>query len=231
MATHFRENMSIDALAETLDALCAALHADPETASVVATWTALSGKADELAQQSQQFVRAQRRARARLGVCDNLWDTVEAAFGRAVVDASGGRRDQSPYTRFFAKAAPSAVQTFGIQREIDTARDWLIELGRNSAEPLATTWIPQLTQATDNLDDACKARNQAVRALGPHQTTVTLFVDDVNCELDRLEGQLKLLFPGDAQRVASYLAVTRPQRAAVPDDPQPPAPQPPAPTN
>ena len=182
-----------------------------------------------MAGQRQQIVRAQRRARAKLGVCDNLWDTVEAAFGRAVVDASGGRRDQSPYTRFFAKAAPSAVQTFGIQREIDTARDWLIELGRNPAEPLATTWIPQLTQVTDNSDEACKARNQAVRALGPHQTTVTLFVDDVNCELDRLEGQLKLLFPGDAQRVASYLAVTRPQRAAVPD-PQPPAPEPPEPT-
>jgi len=33
MATHFRENMSIDLVAETLDALCAALHADPETAS------------------------------------------------------------------------------------------------------------------------------------------------------------------------------------------------------
>ena len=227
MATHFRENMSIDLVAETLDALCAALHADPATASLVTTWTALSGKADELAGQRQQIVRAQRRARAKLGVCDNLWDTVEAAFGRAVVDASGGRRDQSPYTRFFAKAAPSAVQTFGIQREIDTARDWLIELGRNSAEPLATTWIPQLTQATDNLDAACKARNQAVQSLGSHQTTVTLFVDDVNCELDRLEGQLKLLFPGDAQRVASYLAVTRPQRAAVPDDPQPPAPTPP----
>jgi hypothetical protein len=144
---------------------------------------------------------------------------------------SAGRRDQSPYTRFFAKAAPSAVQTYGIQREIDTARAWLDELDRNPAEPLATTWTPQLTQATNNLDEACKARNQAVQSLGSHQTTVTLFVDDVNYELDRLEGQLKQLFPGDAPRVASYLAVTRPQRAAVPDDPQPPAPTPPVPTN
>ena len=96
-----------------------------------------------------------------------------------------------------------------------------------AAEPLATTWTPQLKQATDSLDEASQARNQSVQALGSHQTTVTLFVDDVNCELDRLEGQLKLLFPGNAPRVASYLAVTRPQRAAVPDDPQPPAPQPP----
>jgi len=40
----------------------------------------------------------------------------------------------------------------------------------------------------------------------------------VNRELDRLEGDLKKLFPGKPNRVASYLAATR-RHAAEPDQP------------
>lgn len=35
-----------------------------------------------------------------------------------------------------------------------------------------------------------------MKALGPIQTSVVLLIDDVNRELDRLEGDLKKLFPG-----------------------------------
>jgi len=49
-----------------------------------------------------------------------------------------------------------------------------------------------------------------VSRLGPQQTCVVLLIDDVNRELDRLEGDRKKLFPGQPDRVASYLAGTRP---------------------
>jgi len=68
---------------------------------------ALRDKADGLAKVDSDLDRAALRARSRLTVVDGQWDETVAAFGRAVVDASGGRRDQLPYARFFPKAAPS----------------------------------------------------------------------------------------------------------------------------
>jgi hypothetical protein len=139
----------------------------------------------------------------------------------------GGRRDQPPYTRFFAKTTPSAAQNFGIQREIEMARSWLAELARNPSEPLAQTWTPKLKEATDALEMAFNQRNDTVSALAPQQTSVVLLIDDVNREIDRLEVDLKKLFPGASDRVASYLAATRPNRHGSSDQPVPtPAPSP-----
>lgn len=166
------------------------------------------------------------RARSRLNVQDSQWDTTVAAFGRAVVDASGGRRDQAPYTRFFAKITPSAAQDFGIGREIELGRSWLAELARNPGEPLAQTWTPKLKEATDALEMACNQRNDTVKALGPQRTSVVLFIDDVNRELDRLEGDLKKLFPGNPDRVAAYIAATHNNRHTDTPDPPPPTPTP-----
>jgi hypothetical protein len=217
MATHLRENLSIDAVSDIVDALCAALHADSVTAELSPMWTALSARADELAKERQTLERAKRRARAKLSVADSLWDKAISAFGRAVVDATSGRRDQAPYTRFFAKSAPSVVQTFGAQREVDQARDWIAELKRNPEEPLAKGWSEPLTRATDALAAAVEERNQSARAAAPLQTTIQLFLDDVNRELDRLEGQLMQLFAGDTSRVTAFLSPTR-SRRSVSDD-------------
>ena len=102
-----------------------------------------------------------------------------AAFGRAVVDASGGRRDQAPYTRFFIKITPSAAQDFGIGREIELGRSWLAELARNPSEALAQMWTPRLKGATDALEMAFNRRNDTVKALGPQRTSVVLFIKDL----------------------------------------------------
>jgi hypothetical protein len=54
-----------------------------------------------------------------------------------------------------------------------------------------------------------------------------LLIDDVNREIDRLEGDLKKLFPDAPNRVASYLAATRPNHHGSPGQPEPtPAPSP-----
>jgi hypothetical protein len=68
---------------------------------------------------------------------------------------------------------------------------------------------------------AFNQRNDIVKALGPLQTSVVLLIDDVNRELDRLEGDLKKLFPGQPDRVASYLAATRNSRSSGGEDPAP----------
>ena len=227
MATKIPEGVSIRVVVDVTDATCAALESDPETGTLAPTWAAMRDKADGLAKSRLDCDRAATRARARLAVCDAKWDASVAAFGRAVVDASGGRRDQPPYTRFFGKTTPSAAQKFGIEREIETARAWLVELARNPSEPLAQTWTPKMKEATDALEMTFNQRNDTVKALGPLQTSVVLLIDDVNRELDRLEGDLKKLFPGQTDRVASYLASTR--RSSTSEEPSPPpAPTPPA---
>lgn len=228
MATRIPERVSIKVVVDDVAATQAALESDPETSGLAADWAALLDRADGLAKARSDGDRAVARARARLAVCDAKWDATVAAFGRAVVDASGGRRDQPPYTRFFAKAAPSITQGFGIAREITTGRSWLVELARSSAEPLAQAWTPRLKDATDALEMAFTQRNDAVSAIAPLQTSVVLLIEDVNRELDRLEGDLKKLFPGQGQRVASFLSATRPSRAN--NNGEEPAPPPASPT-
>jgi hypothetical protein len=101
------------------------------------------------------------------------------------------------------------------------------ELARNPSEALAQTWSPRLGEVNGALETAFKERNDTVSCLGPLQTSVVLLIDDVNREIDRLEGDLKKLFPGQPDRVASYLAATRPSRPTA-SELVPPAP-PPAP--
>ena len=103
----------------------------------------------------------------------------------------------------------SKAQVFGIAREIELGRAWLVELARDPDEPLAQTWTPRLKAATDTLAVALEARNNTVKALAPHQTAVVLFIDDVNRELDVLEGDLRKMFAGSTKRVASFLSATR----------------------
>lgn len=222
MATHIREGMTAESVADICDATHAALGTDPETEHLARTWRAATEKIDALAAGGRKLERAQRRTRARLAVVDVTWDGTTAAFGRAVVDASNGRRDQAPYTRFFTKVAPSAAQNFGPSREVETGRAWLTELARQPDEPLARTWAPKLKVVTDALDAAVLDRDNAAKALEPHRTAVMLFIEDINREIDRLEGDLKKLFPGDAPRVASYLSAFRSTRNATPiDEPVP----------
>lgn len=221
MATRIPEGTSIWVAVEAVDATCAGIASDPETSSLAATWIGLRDRGDAQAKARSDADRALSRARLRLGVFDAKWDATVAAFGRAVVDASGGRRDQSPYVRLFNKATPSAVQTFGIEREIGMARGWLVELGRDPNELLAKTWTPKLKAVTDELEMAFNQRNDCLRALEPLQTAVVLFIEDVNRELNLLEGDLRKLFPTAPERVASFLAATRHRRTPAQEEPVP----------
>jgi hypothetical protein len=65
----------------------------------------------------------------------------------------------------------------------------------DASEPLAQTWTPKMKEATNALEMAFTQRNDTVKALAPLQTSVVLLIDDVNRELDRLEGDLKKVFP------------------------------------
>lgn len=210
MATHLRDNATIHAAADICAAIAGGLDSDPQSKHLAPLWDALTAKGDSLVAARRSTERTLTRARAKLAVMDAQWDPEIAAFGRDVVDQSGGKRDQAPYTRFFKNVTPSAAQDFGVDREVQQAQDWLAELARNPQEPLATEWIPRLSAVTDHLASASSARRQALQALALQGTAEELFIADVNRELDILEGDLLKLFPGQPKRVSAFLEATRP---------------------
>ena len=109
MSTKMKENASIETEVNVVDSISAALESDPAASSLAPPWVAMRNKADGLAENGRKLDRDALRARSRLTVQDSQWDTTVAAFGRAVVDASGGRRDQAPSTR--QSSMPAAGRT------------------------------------------------------------------------------------------------------------------------
>ena len=210
MATHLRDNTIIRAGADICAAIAGALDSDLEAKHLAALWDSLTAKGDALVNARSSAERTLGRARAKLAVMDALWDPEIAAFGRDVVDQSGGKRDQAPYTRFFKNVTPSGAQDFGVDREVQQANDWLAELARDPNESLATKWIPRLKSVTDNLAEASINRRNALQSLALQGTAEELFIADVNREIDILEGELLKLFPGQPKRISAYLEATRP---------------------
>ena len=211
MATHLRENESIQDVADICDAVARDLDSDPMTQVHAPLWDSLAAKADSLVAKRRSIVRTLGRARAKVAVMDAIWDPEIAAFGRDVVDQSGGKRDRAPYARFFKQTSPSAAQDFGIDREVQQGKDWVAELAREPNDPLATKWSSRLSLATDNLETAANGRRDGVRALALQNTAEELFIADVNREIDILEGDLQKLFPGQPKRVAAFLEPTKPR--------------------
>jgi hypothetical protein len=212
MATHLRSGTSPQAAADICAAIADGLTCDDTTKHLAPLWESLAGKGDALSTEQRKLTRALGRARARLAVADALWDPEVAAFGRDVVDKTGGRRDAPPYTRFFKNVSPSAAQDFGIDREVKQGREWLDELARDPNEPLASKWSSRLGAVTEKLEAASKERKNGLRALALQSTSEELYVEDINLEIDRLEGDLMKLFPGQPKRVAAFLEATRPKR-------------------
>ena len=212
MATHLRMTTSPQLAADICAAITDGLAGDDTTKHLAPLWESLTAKGDLLAAERRKLERALARARVRLAVADSRWDPEVAAFGRDIVDRTGGRRDAQPYTRFFKDVTPSAAQAFGIEREVKQGHEWLDELARNPDEPLAMEWTPRLGAVTERLEMDAKARENGLRALALQGTSEELYVEDINLELDRLEGDLKKLFPGQPKRVAAFLEPTRPKR-------------------
>lgn len=210
MATHLRSNANIHFVSDICASIAVALDSDPQSKQLAPSWDALTTKADSLVTDRRTVDRNLGRARAKLSVFDAHWDPEIAAFGRDVLDQSGGKRDQAPYTRFFKNVSASTAQSFGIDREVQQGQEWIAELHRNAAEALATKWIPRLELVTNALAGGSAARRNALQAAALQDTAEELFIADVNRELDILEGELLKLFPGQPKRVAAFLEATRP---------------------
>lgn len=210
MATHLRDNATIQFAADICASIAGALDSDPQAKQLAPLWDSLMAKGDALVLARRTAERTLARSRAKLAVLDALWDPEIAAFGRDVVDQSGGKRDQAPYTRFFKNVSPSAAQDFGIDREVQQGNEWLAELARDPNEPLSVKWTPRLKSVNDNLAHASTGRRNALQAVALQGTAEELFIADVNRELDILEGDLLKLFPGQPKRVAAFLESTRP---------------------
>ncbi len=218
MATHLRSDTSADAATDIVDSIAAALEADPETADLAPSWNALVTRGDALGATLRAKRRAARRARSLVAVRDALWDLSVRAFDRAALVFYQGQKLSPSYTRFWRAGKPSEVTAFGIDREVEVGRAMIGELTHGPAvrDTLADEWRPKLTTVTDGLAAASTTRREAVRDLGPSLSEQYLFVEDINLEIDRLEGTLQTRFPGQARRVASYLIATRRDDAGIP---------------
>lgn len=222
MAPHVREGTSIQAVVEMVDAVAGGLEADPLTASLAPTWATMVARGDDLSAMLTAARRASRRAGQRLFVVDKRWDETIAAFGRHVLDLAGGARDAQPYTRFFHALRPSDAQKVGPARALATGDEWLLEIDREPSSALATEWKPRIVLVQDALRVAHGGRGDALRAEGPIVTAVRLYVDDLNHEIDRLEGDLLRIFAGRRERAAAFFEPFRPaRRAGEPEDPPP----------
>jgi len=218
MATHLRETTSAQGAADTCAAIAGALDSDDNTKHLAPLWDSLTAKGDLLANERRKLERALLRARARLAIADATWDPEIGAFARDVLDQSGGKRDQLPNTRFFNAVTASEAQDFGVEREIKQGEGWLDELDRNPTEPLAVKWKPRLTKVNGALSTAATNRTNALRAVALQGTSETIYIEEINLELDKLEGDLLKLFPGQPKRVAAFLEATRPRRKRSGDD-------------
>lgn len=209
MATHLRD-ISAASAADICDEIASGLDASETTRSLAGTWTALTGRGDAIAAEARTHRRATGRARAREKVADVNWDRNNASFGRALVDASGGKRDVAPYTTFYPTSAPSKISEFGIDREIEVGRNILALLASDVGAPLRDTWAPRWSANTEALSAASLTKKEAIRAQATFSANEELYVEEINRELDRLEGDLLRLFPGDRDTVDAFLAPTRP---------------------
>ena len=210
MATHLRETTTVNTLADICDSIAGALETDPKTEKLAPDWIAFTSRADALVSDKQRLERKLSRARTRIAVQDAVWDPEIAAFGRAVVDASNGKRDVPPYTRFFKDISPSEAQKLGPEKEVIFGQGCIAELNRNPQEALAVSWIPRLKVVTDALAKALETRTSGEKEQQLLGVSLGLLLREVNRALDMIEGDLQKIFPGDVKRVASYLSSTKP---------------------
>jgi hypothetical protein len=212
MATHLRDDISVEELADTMDELTAGVELDEDTKHLSPTWLDFTKRADTLKERQEKLDRRLRRARIGVLVRDGRWDPEEAAFGRAVVDATGGKRDRDPYLRFFREYTPSSAQDQAPEKEIVLAAGWIQELQRVPNDPLATPWVARLESVTKPLAQAIQERNDADKEQAPIDIEKRSLIQEINTALDFLEGELLKLFPGQSKRISAFLSPTRPSR-------------------
>ncbi len=196
--------------ADICDAIAAALDASDTTRALATVWTALALRGDEIATQGRNHRRATGRARAREKVADVNWDRNNLGFSRFVLDASNGRRDEAPYSTFYPVAPPSKINEYGIDREVEIGRGIVSILASDAGAPFRAAWESRWAANNEALASAARSKKDAILAQATFSANEELFIEEINRELDRLEGDLLRLFPGDRDSVEAFLAPTRP---------------------
>ena len=209
MATHLRDDTNPRDAADACDEVAAGLEADEQTASLSPVWVALRDRGDAMSAQARDAKRATGRARAREKVLDASWDRNSLAFSRATLDSAGGRRDAPPYVIFYGNAPASVVNDTGIDREVEFGRSVVRLLATEVGTALRGAWAAAWETKTEALATASRIKKDAVMLESTQSALATLYIEDVNRELDRLEGELLRLFPGDRDTVDAFLSATR----------------------
>lgn len=201
--------MSAADAADICSEIASGLKADERTAAHAGTWDGLITRGDSISATRRAHRRAAGEARARERVIDTRWDQNDAAFGRAALDAANGKRAAAPYATFYGDAPPSTVNSFGIDREVEFGRGVISLLATDAGAVLRDPWHARWTAHNEALAVASRAKKDAVLAEAPPSANESLYIEDVNAEIDRLEGQLLTRFPGDRATVDAFLAPTR----------------------
>lgn len=196
--------------ADICDAVAAGLEASETTRAFATVWTVLALRGDEIATQGRNHRRATGRARAREKVADFNWDRNNLGFSRSVLDASNGRRDTAPYTTFYPVAAPSKINEYGIDREVEIGRGIVSILASDAGAPFRDAWESRWAANNEALASAARTKKDAILAQATFSANETLYIEEINRELDRLEGDLLRAFAGERDSVDAFLAPTRP---------------------
>ena len=151
-----------------------------------------------------------------VAVRDSIWDAWIKQVDREILASVSGDRGHSSYAQFFGAASANDATRWGIDREVEFGRGLVGKLGPETS-PIGSRYTARTRELTEALATANDARKAAVRALGPLLGEQLLYIEDVNTEIDRLEGQLQVLFPREPKRVASYLAATKKDEPTVAD--------------
>lgn len=186
------------------------MDASENTRVFATAWTALFLRGDEFAAQGRYHRRATGRARAREKVADVNWDRNNLGFSRFTLDASNGRRDAAPYTTFYPVAAPSKINEYGIDREVEIGRGIVSILASDAGAPFRAAWESRWAANNEALASAARTKKDAILAQATFSANETLYIEEINRELDRLEGDLLRLFAGERDSVDAFLAPTRP---------------------
>lgn len=215
MATQIGPYTSANDLLEACDVLGAALAADPTTADLAPPWQELATRTTELTRERGELSRESARNKGRTAVIDSLWDAEVDAFAAAVLEASGNKLDQPPFTRLFARKGPAEAKGAAPELSLIVLNRWLEELGRDETEAFAATWLPRLRRSSEQLSSAVQGRKAASEARKANDAKLTELRQKMGTAYDELEAALAQRFSDRPTHAAAFAAEARLFRRAA----------------
>jgi hypothetical protein len=148
-------------------------------------------------------------------VFDSLWDAEVDTFAAAVLEASGNKLDQPPFTRLFARKGPAEAKSAAPELSLGVLNRWLEELGRDETEAFAAAWLPRLRRSSEQLSSVVQGRKAASEARKANDAKLTELRQKMGTAYDELEATLAQRFSDRPKHAAAFAAEARLFRRAA----------------